>query len=67
MDLSLVPMEDIIKEINNRHTAFVLAVLRNEEGNHPIVRTTWSEDTFLDCLGLCSALDNDMKTDYEGG
>ena len=64
MDLSLIPLQDMIDEIEKRHKAYVLATLRHEEGNDEIVRTFWSDDKFIDCLGICSALEEDLKQHY---
>ena len=63
-DLSLIPTDDLIEEIRVRHTAYVLATLRTETGNEPVVRTYWSDNKFIDCLGICSALEEDLKSHY---
>jgi len=67
MDLSLVPIEDMIKEIQNRSDAYILATLRTEEANDPIVKTYWEENKFIDCLGICSVLEEDIKKYYMRG
>ena len=64
MDLSLVPLEDLIDEIEKRHVAYVLAVLRVDTGNEQIVNTYWKDNKFVDCLGICSALEEDLKQHY---
>lgn len=64
MDLSLVPLKDMTDEIEKRHIAYVLAVLRYDDGNKEIVNTYWKNNKFIDCLGLCSALDEDLKQYY---
>ena len=64
MDLSLVPLQEMIDEIEKRHIAYVIAVLGYEVGNTPLINTYWKDDKFIDCLGLCSALDEDLKQHY---
>ena len=64
VDLSLVPIEDLVEEIKKRHTAYVIATLRIETGNEPMVQTYWSEKSFIDCLGICSGLEEDIKQFY---
>lgn len=64
MDLSLVPLADLIEEIKNRHDNFVLAVCRHEENNAPIIRTYKSKRSWMDEVGLASILHNDLLNNY---
>ena len=61
MDLSLVPLDDIIEEICKRHDTYVLATLRTEEGNQQVVKTYFTDGHFLDSVGMCSILDQEIK------
>ena len=64
MDLSLVPIEDIIQEIQNRSDAYILATLRTEETNDPIIKTYWEDKKFIEVLGICSILEENIKESY---
>lgn len=63
-DLSLVPMEDLVEEIEKRHKAYVLATLRTEEGNKPLVQIWNSPDTFIECCSLCSIADDIIQREH---
>ena len=64
VDLSLVPFEDMLAELDKRNQAYILATLRIETGNEPIVSTFFTKSKFIDCLGICSALEEDIKQYY---
>jgi len=60
IDLSLIPLDDLIKEIDNRHDCYVLAMCRHETGGIPLISTYWKDDKLLDNLGLCIFLTQDV-------
>lgn len=64
MDLSLISIDDLVEEIRKRHVAYILATLKYETGNEPVIHTYWTNNKFIDCLGICSALDDDLKRHY---
>jgi len=65
IDLSLVPMEELIDEIERRHKYYIIGVCRYEEGNQPIVRTYWPINNWVNCVGLASIVLNDVITKYD--
>lgn len=66
MDLSLIPIDDLVDEIERRSTAYGVVMLTIDEGNKEIVRTFWSEESFVTTMGVVSALETVVRTAYNG-
>ena len=61
-DLSLIPLDDIIKEIEKRKEGYVLAYIEYEGGIKKVM-TSWSENNFIVTAGLASILVHDVNSD----
>ena len=65
MDLSLIPLDDLLDEVFKRHDVYVVSLQKTDEGvGEPQLDTYWKDGKFIDCLGMCSALEDDLKRHY---
>ena len=62
MDLSLVPFDDILKEIEKRKPVYVVAYIEHDAGRK-IIKTQW-EGQILEVMGVTSILMQDIVNDY---
>jgi len=64
MDLSLIPMKEIIAEIERRTEYYVFAYTRTQEGNENLVNSFWSGKNWVREVGIANILANDVTVDF---
>lgn len=64
-DLSLIPIESLIEEIDKRTDHYVLGFVQYDKGL-PIVSCFHSTKRWMDEVGLAEVLKNDVLNNYEG-
>lgn len=64
MDLSLVPISDLVDEISKRSHYHVLGYSRMDKGEE-LFDVSWN-GSYLKTLGLCSQIMRDIQNNVEG-
>ena len=64
VDLSLVPIDELVDEIEKRSTVYILATIKIVEGNEEVINTYWSDNNYLKSVGLVSVLGADIEAEY---
>jgi hypothetical protein len=64
MDLTLIPIEDLLKECGNRCGTFISAY--NSLGSTGDVKTFYGKGIWIDAVGLSAVLQNDVLNNWNG-
>ena len=57
IDLTLIPIEDLVKEIAKRTDNFVIGYTRTVDNDAPIIFIDSSGKSYLTALGLCREIE----------
>ena len=64
VDLSSVPIDELVDEIEKRSTVYILATIKIVEGNEEVINTYWSDNNYLKSVGLVSVIGADIEAEY---
>lgn len=64
IDLSLVPFEDLVKEIENRSSCFVMAYQTFEDKDKSEMKSIYGKGTWSRAIALSSMLNNDVLNNW---